>query len=444
MSHIKIEKASVIYNEGSENQVNALLDVNIEIRPQEYIIIFGPSGCGKSTLLNLIAGLEKPTKGKVIIDDEDISQMNSDEFARFHSTKIGMVFQAYNLLSSLSVMDNVILPQIFLGNVSRKQRKENATKLLEKFGILSQANKIPTELSGGQQQRIGIARALINNQPILMADEPIGNLDSKSASNVLKIFDDLNKIDKKTFIMVTHNPENLEYADRVFYMKDGKIEHEVVNKKKDKENLGSPKEREFELLMRSFPGLSEAQLHMLMIPFKAKILAEYLLTNTSVDQNQKMEEFIRHRIVGKFKKEELRLMLDKSLESGGVGLDERTAVNYSHELEKVLENAEIIQSDLSEVASKLGYKETELKAKLFVKYFKRAFLDNITEEQKILLEDLVEKRFTNEIGHESFAEKLDAPLKEGGIGLDKRIVRKLIKELEITLLVKFGIKKNEK
>lgn len=442
MQHIKIENASVIYNKGSENQVNALLNINLEIKPMEYIIIFGPSGCGKSTLLNLIAGLEKPTEGRVIIDDQDISKMNSDEFARFHSTKIGMIFQAYNLLSSLSVMDNIILPQIFLGNVSGKKRKENAVKLLEKFGIMSQANKIPTELSGGQQQRIGIARALINNQPILMADEPIGNLDSKSALNVLKIFKDLNEIDKKTFIMVTHNPENLEYADRVFYMKDGKIEHEVVNKKKDKEaTKGSPKEREFELLLRSFPGLSEAQMQMLMIPFKAKILAEYLLTDTNVDQNQKMEEFIRNRIVGKFKREELRIMLDRAIESGGVGLDERTATNYSHEVEKVLENAEIIQSDLSEVAAKLGYKESKLKAKLFVRYFKRAFLDNVSEVQSKLLEELIEKRFTNEIGHELFAEKLDIPLKEGGAGLDKRVVRKLIKELEITLLVKFGIKK---
>jgi len=162
--------------------------------------------------------------------------MDANEFARFHCTSIGMVFQAYNLLSSLSVLDNIILPQIFLGNANRKERREKALKLLEKFGITGQANKIPTELSGGQQQRIGIARALINDQPILLADEPIGNLDSKSALNVLKIFDDLNKIDKKTFIMVTHNPENLEYADRVFYMKDGRIEHEVVNKKKDKKD----------------------------------------------------------------------------------------------------------------------------------------------------------------------------------------------------------------
>jgi len=445
MPHIKIENACVIYNEGSENQVNALMDVNFEIKPQEYVIIFGPSGCGKSTLLNLIAGLEKPTRGKVIINEQDISQMNANEFARFHCTSIGMVFQAYNLLSSLSVMDNIILPQIFLGNVSRKVRKERAKKLLEKFGILSQANKIPTELSGGQQQRIGIARALINDQPILLADEPIGNLDSKSAQNVLKIFDDLNKIDKKTFIMVTHNPENLEYADRVFYMKDGRIEHEVVNKKRDKKDnkeTGGIKEREFELLMRSFPGLSEAQLHMLMIPFKAKILSEYLLTKTNVDQNQKLEEFIRNRIVGKYKREELRLMLDKSIEDGGVGLDERTAADYSYGVERVLDNAEIIQSDLSGISSKLGYKDSKLKAKLFVRYFKRALLDNFTKEQLDRLEDLIEKRLLNEIGHELFAEKLDQPLKEGGVGMDKRVVRKLIKELEITLLVKFGIKKN--
>lgn len=446
MPHIKIENACVIYNEGSENQVNALMDVNFEIKPQEYVIIFGPSGCGKSTLLNLIAGLEKPTRGKVIINEQDISQMDANEFARFHCTSIGMVFQAYNLLSSLSVMDNIILPQIFLGNANRKDRKEKAIKLLEKFGILTQANKIPTELSGGQQQRIGIARALINDQPILLADEPIGNLDSKSAQNVLQIFDDLNKIDKKTFIMVTHNPENLEYADRVFYMKDGRIEHEVVNKKKKKEDKekdkGNAKEREFELLMRSFPGLSEAQLHMLMIPFKAKILSEYLLTKTNVDQNQRLEEFIRNRIVGKFEREELRLMLDRSIEEGGVGLDERTATDFSHSVEKVLDNAEIIQSDLSGLSSKLGYKDSKLKAKLFVRYFKRTLLDNFSSEQLNLLEDLIEKRIMNEIGHELFAEKLDLPLKDGGVGMDKRVVRKLIKELEITLLVKFGIKKN--
>lgn len=441
MAHIKIENSCVIYNEGSENQVNALMDINIEIKPQEYVIIFGPSGCGKSTLLNLIAGLEKPSRGKVIIDDQDISQMNANEFAKFHCTKIGMIFQAYNLLSSLSVIDNIILPQIFLGNVNRKERKQRAKKLLEKFGILAQANKIPTELSGGQQQRIGIARALINNQPILLADEPIGNLDSKSAKNVLTIFNDLNKIDKKTFIMVTHNPENLEYADRVFYMKDGKIEHEVVNKKKDKKDKGSAKEREFELLMRSFPGLSEAQLHMLMIPFKAKILSEYLLTKTNVDQNQRLEEFIRNRIVGKFKKEELRLMLDKSIEEGGVGLDERTATDFAHNVEKVLDNAEIIQSDLSGISSKLGYKDSCLKAKLFLRYFKRSFLGELTNEQQNLLEDLIEKRILNEMGHEMFSEKLDLPIKQGGVGLDKRVVRKLIKELEITLLVKFGTKK---
>ena len=150
----KITNASVIYNEGSDNQVNALLNATLEIEPKEYVIIFGPSGCGKSTLLNVIAGLEKPTEGEVYVNGENLGEMNDDQLAKFHCTKIGMVFQAYNLITSLSVRDNVILPQMFLGISDKKTRKEKADKLLDRFGILPQANKIPTQLSGGQQQRI--------------------------------------------------------------------------------------------------------------------------------------------------------------------------------------------------------------------------------------------------------------------------------------------------
>ncbi|MCK4525633.1 MAG: ABC transporter ATP-binding protein, partial [Candidatus Andersenbacteria bacterium] len=210
MPLIEIKNASVVYNEGSDNQVNALLGASLEIEPQEYIIIFGPSGCGKSTLLNVIAGLEKPTHGEAYIDSEDLNEMNADQLAKFHCVKIGMIFQAYNILPSLSVRDNIILPQMFLGANDRKNRRAKADKLLDKFGILAQANKAPSELSGGQQQRIGIARALINDQPIVLADEPVGNLDSKSAQNVLDILKELNEKDKKTIIMVTHNPEYLD------------------------------------------------------------------------------------------------------------------------------------------------------------------------------------------------------------------------------------------
>jgi ABC-type lipoprotein export system ATPase subunit len=442
MPLIEIKNASVVYNEGSDNQVNALLGASLEIEPQEYIIIFGPSGCGKSTLLNVIAGLEKPTHGEAYIDSEDLNEMNADQLAKFHCVKIGMIFQAYNILPSLSVRDNIILPQMFLGANDRKNRRAKADKLLDKFGILAQANKAPSELSGGQQQRIGIARALINDQPIVLADEPVGNLDSKSAQNVLDILKELNEKDKKTIIMVTHNPEYLDCAHRVFYMKDGKIEREIVNKKhpnlKPKEKI-TPQEKELDLLMRSFPGFSEAQLHMLMIPFKAKILSEYLLASEDVDQIQRLEELVRKRMLGKLAGYEFRMMLDRPIEKGGVGLDERTAINYSHEAEKILEGAKLLQKNLKETASKLNLEEFDLKVKLISRYLTRSFIKEIDERQKNRLEHLVKIRMTNEIGKEMFSKVLDKPFKEGGVGLDKRIVKKIVKDVEIILLVKFGM-----
>jgi len=445
MPLIEIKNVSVVYNEGSPNQMNALLDASLEIEPQEYIIIFGPSGCGKSTLLNAIAGLEKPTQGDIYIDNENLNEMSANQLAKFHCTKIGMIFQAYNLLPSLSVRDNVILPQMFLGANDRKNRRAKADELLEKIGILGQAEKIPSELSGGQQQRIGIARALINNQPILLADEPIGNLDSKSAENVMNILKELNEKEEKTIIMVTHNPEYLDYAHRVFYMKDGKIEHEAVNKKfKNKtEKESTPKEKEFDLLSRSFPGFSEAQLHMLMVPFKAKVLSEYLLTSTDVDQNQRLEEFVRNRILGRIEKYKFRMMLDRSMEKGGVGLDERTAANYSHELEKIIEIAKLLERDLKDNAKRLCLEERVLKFKLIARYLTVSFIKDINGSQKERLEHLIKMRLTNEVGKEIFSKALDTPLKEGGVGLDKRIVRKIVRDVEIILLVKFGMKEKK-
>lgn len=449
MSIVKVKNASVIYNKGSDNQVNALLNATLEIEQEEYIIIFGPSGCGKSTLLNVIAGLEKPTEGEVYVNKENLGEMDDDQLAKFHCTKIGMVFQAYNLITSLSVRDNVILPQMFLGNNSGKSRRENADKLLDRFGILPQANKIPTQLSGGQQQRIGIARALINDQPIILADEPIGNLDSKSAENVLEILKDLNEKEEKTIVMVTHNPEYLDYAHRVFYMKDGKIENEVVNKKKkqhkiEKETISDSRSNEFDILLKSFPGLSEAQLHLLMVPFKAKVLSEYLLTSLDVDRIQRLEESIRDRLLGKLIKYEFRMMLDKSFEKGGVGLDERTAAHYSVEVEKIIESAKLLRRDFKGIAEKFDLEEFEIKTKLITRYLTLSFVKNIDERQKIRIEQLIKMRLKSKINKETFAKAIDAPFKEGGAGLDKRAVQKIARDLEVILLVNFGLEEKNK
>lgn len=196
--------------------------VDFEVLSGEYIIFYGPSGCGKSTLLNLIAGLEQPTEGKIHIRDLGLAKLSDDEMAEFRQTKIGIVFQQFNLLKTMTSQENVAFPLV-AAKQPRDRAMRRAASLLKTFGLEKHLKKIPTELSGGQQQRVAMARALASNPWILICDEPTGNLDSKSSDDVMDIFYHLNKKSKRTILMVTHNPEHLKYATRVFHVKDGKI-----------------------------------------------------------------------------------------------------------------------------------------------------------------------------------------------------------------------------
>lgn len=205
-----------------KNIVGALNDISLEIHAGEYVILYGPSGCGKSTLLNTIAGLEIPSSGKVKIRGEDLSQLSTNDLARHRREKIGMVFQQFNLLRSMTIVNNVALPELFRG-ASRSSRVTRAKNLLKELGLEKYYKHKPSELSGGQQQRVAIARALSNNPWILLADEPTGNVDSKTAEEIMEIFHDLNRKSKRTILLVTHNPDYLHYADRVLYMRDGSI-----------------------------------------------------------------------------------------------------------------------------------------------------------------------------------------------------------------------------
>lgn len=219
---IKIEKLAKDFGSG-DAKVSVLNDINLEIFSGEYIIFFGPSGCGKSTLLNCISGLEIPDKGKVVVRGETLSRLNKKELAKFRNKKIGIIFQQFNVLKSFTVLENVSLPQTFSG-VSKKRRIKRANHLLKMLGLEKLAKRVPTEISGGQQQRVAIARALVNNPWIIIADEPTGNLDSKSAQEVMDLIEKLNFKSRRTVIMVTHNPEHLKYAHRVYYLRDGEIE----------------------------------------------------------------------------------------------------------------------------------------------------------------------------------------------------------------------------
>lgn len=205
----------------------ALRGVSFTVKRGDYIAIVGPSGSGKSTLLNVLSALDKPTKGTVLIDGTDISKLSEDKLAELRNKKIGFVFQTFNLLNYMSAIDNVEVPLIAAG-LPKSARMKRARELLEVVGLKGFEKNRPTELSGGQQQRVAIARSLTNNPQILMADEPTGNLDSKSASEIIEILNDLNKDKGVTVIMVTHNLQLTTYCNRIWYVKDGVIEKEEV------------------------------------------------------------------------------------------------------------------------------------------------------------------------------------------------------------------------
>jgi len=217
---IRIENLNKIYKTGSV-EVHALKDVNIEVNHGEFIAIMGHSGSGKSTLMNIIGCLDRPSSGKYFLDGIEIDKQDSDELSLIRNRKIGFVFQAFNLIPRTNVLSNVELPMIY-AKVKSKQRSERALELLEKVGLQERINHLPNELSGGQKQRVAIARALANNPPIILADEPTGNLDTNSSEEIMNIFRQLNK-EGNSILVVTHEPEVAKYADRIIVFKDGCI-----------------------------------------------------------------------------------------------------------------------------------------------------------------------------------------------------------------------------
>ena len=220
---IEITKLTKTYGEG-EIAVHALKELDLQVERGEFVAIMGPSGSGKSTLMNIIGCLDRATSGLYILDGEDVSQLNRDELAGVRNRKIGFVFQSYNLLPRLSARKNVMLPMMYNGfqNWSEDQRSGRAADLLELVGLGDRLNHLPTELSGGQQQRVAIARSLINDPSLILADEPTGNLDTISSTEIMGIFHRLHQ-QGATIVMVTHDPERARESQRVVNVLDGRV-----------------------------------------------------------------------------------------------------------------------------------------------------------------------------------------------------------------------------
>lgn len=223
MEILKVENLVKTYGEG-DNIVNAVDNISLSVNKGEFVAIVGASGSGKSTLLHLLGGVDRPTSGKIYIDGNEINNMNNDKLAIFRRRQIGIVYQFYNLIPILTVEENISLPCDLDGN---RPDKERMNLILKSFGLFERRNHLPNELSGGQQQRTSIARALINNPAILLADEPTGNLDSKSTEEIMSILKMSNRDFNQTIIMITHNLEIAKEADRIITIQDGRILREA-------------------------------------------------------------------------------------------------------------------------------------------------------------------------------------------------------------------------
>ena len=230
---IRTEHLRKVYAVGKERVV-ALNDVDLSIEKGEFCCIVGQSGSGKSTLLNQLAGLEKPTRGKVFIGKHEISAITENELAAFRQAHLGFIFQSYNLLTSMTAAENVAMPLMFKG-MGRRQRMALAKQELKSMGLASRMNHLPTEMSGGQQQRVGIASAFVGKPKVIFADEPTGNLDSKTSRQVLLRMLEMSKKDQITFVMVTHEPSLAACADRIITILDGRVQSDVVQPDEVKE-----------------------------------------------------------------------------------------------------------------------------------------------------------------------------------------------------------------
>jgi putative ABC transport system ATP-binding protein len=425
---LKTEKLSIIFNEGKSNEYTALKDVDIAIYPHEYVIFFGPSGTGKSTLLYSLLGLLRPTTGKIFLKDREYGSFSEKE-KNFRTAKsFGIVFQQYNLLFSLNVLDNVVLPQIFLGRPSR-ERKEKAMTLLNRFGIEARAKQSPAMLSGGQQQRVAVCRALINDPDIILADEPVGNLDSESARIVMETLKSINVKDQKTVILVTHDIRYLSYADRVYFFKDAGIDHEEIMKPSAPEASGTANKDnniDLERLARVHPSLTISEL-------KACALSNWLVEEVTSEQRKRIENEMTKLISGKTSTHGFFEELDRPFAKGGVGLYSQTAASLAKRVAHVLNEARVFAEN-----SKTANDQT--KKLLLVKMLRSFLLEehkgDLKEEKLQRMEQAIDARIGGKLDHKGFVKELATKFSAGGVGFGEIAAQRLAARFEIIISLK--------
>jgi putative ABC transport system ATP-binding protein len=439
---IDIKDLNVTYFLGRSNEVQALKNINLTVFPGEFVVLFGPSGCGKSTLLYSIGGLERRATGEVLIEGRNVPDMGLAEIEEYRQETISFIFQAFYLINSLEVIKNITLPQTAIG-VDVAVREEKARKLMDHFGVSEQADKVPAELSGGQQQRVAICRALINDADILLADEPVGNLDSHSAEEVLDLLIDLNRRTKKTIVLVTHNPAYLHIAHRVYYMRDGEIVETKVNShlsfaKKDDEPVveGERPSRDIELLARTFSSLEGGQDQALIAALKAKEIVAEALTGFTTEEIATIEDRIKNMLQEGLEggPEKLEMYLDKPVREGGLGLDKRRAEKMTDRMVGIIDEMRLVR-DLGK--GQIPHEKEKDTVEELRSYLLEHFNVSLKDPKAVVvLDKTIRRRIHNDIGRKELQEILDRPQTGGGAGLNRGVARKIAKHLELVLLGK--------
>ena len=437
---IKTENIKVIYNRGKDNEYIALNNISIEVYPEEYLIFFGPSGCGKSTLLYTILGLQKITEGKLYIKGKELATFSDEDRNKLDSQFFGIVFQNFNLIYSLNVTDNITLPQVFL-EVDREKRIAKAKTLLSRFGIETRAHNLPANLSGGQQQRVAICRSLVNDPVVLLADEPVGNLDSESSRVVMETLWDVNKKDKKTIILVTHDPSFLPYADRIYYFKDAKLEkvvkndhpHNIGTDPKPKASEPEPpadKKAEDNTPLGELNKMARAHQFMSVDQLKAWSFTNYLTDEFTVNQIERLEQYMEQMLAGKLSEHEFFEKLNLSYGAGGVGLYAGTAARFTKKIVTVLiEVGRFLQS-----AKKIDRSETTMHMiDMLRKFLLGEYHGSLNKSQIERLENGIFDRLANAITTPQFSSLLHRSYSEGGVGLGAISAERLSERLEVIL-----------